>query len=94
MKIEQALRELGLTECRVRAVQQVDKRILEDDQFNVDQYVKREMSVKIGEEILKKEDVIEDNTLFDSFDKCYRSEVFVFTRSELNKLIKKLTETR
>lgn len=94
MEIEQALQELGLTECRIRAFQQVDKRILEDAQFNVDQYVKREMSVKIGEEILKKEDVIEDNTGFDSFDKCYRPEVFVFTRSELNKLIKKLTETR
>lgn len=94
MRIERVLLELGLSECIIRSFQQVDKRILKDAQFNVDQYVKKGMSVRIGEEILKKDDVIDDNTEFDSFHKCYRSEVFVFTRSELNKLIKKLTETK
>lgn len=93
MEIYRILRELELDKCYVRAIQQVDKRVLNDAKFNIDQYVKKGMSVRIGEEILKKEDVIEDNTDFDSFHKCYRSEVFVFTRSELNKLIKKLTET-
>lgn len=94
MNIYEILSYLGLDKCQIRAIQQVDKRVLNDDTFNIDQYVKKWMSVKIGEEILKKEDVIEENTGFDSFHKCYRSEVFVFTRSELNKLIKKLTETR
>ena len=94
MNIYEILSDLGLDKCQIRAIRQVDKRVLNDDTFNIDQYVKKGLSIKISEEILKKDGLIEENTGFDSFHKSYSSEIFVFTRSEFKKLIDKLTEGR
>ena len=94
MGIYKILKELELDKCQIRAIQQVDNRVLNYAKFNIDQYVKKAMSIRIGEEILKKDGLIEENTDFDSFHKSYRSEVFVFTRTELRKLFEKLIENR
>ena len=94
MNIYKILIDLGLDKCQIRAIQHVDQRVLNDDTFNIDQYVKKGMSIRIGEEILKKDGLIEENTEFDSFHKSYRAEIFAFTREELKELIKGLTEGR
>lgn len=94
MKVDRILYQLGFDKCIVRTIQQVDKRIVSDANFNIESYIKERISYGIGKEIAKRDDIVESDLNTDTFINSYRAEVFVFTREELEQLINKLTETR
>lgn len=76
----------------VRAIQKVDKRIVSDANFDIEPYIKEGISRGIAKEIAKREDLIKSDS--DGFCYVFRAEIFVFSREELEELIKGLTEGR